>query len=267
MARERILLVDDEPNVLAGYERRLRREFSAVTAVGGAAGLSALAQQGPFAVVVADMRMPGLDGVQFLIRVREMAPDSVRVMLTGHADAETVINAINEGSVFRFLTKPCPAETLSKTLWDAIGQYRLVRAERELLDSTLNGVVEVLTDVMRVADPEARGRFPLRRDIEVVCRALGLTRDWDIKLASLLMDIGMATIPASTRAKVDSGRAAYGRGEKSCSWTCMRRAPGLFRMCRASNPWPKFWKSSAARPTRCRRRISLTDPFPSARPF
>ena len=68
---------------------------------------------GPFAVVVADMRMPGMDGVEFLQHVKEMSPDTVRIMLTGNADMQTAIDAVNKGNIFRFLTKPCPYETMT----------------------------------------------------------------------------------------------------------------------------------------------------------
>jgi DNA-binding NtrC family response regulator len=98
---EKILLVDDEPNVLDGYRRTLGREFALETAVGGQEALALLAEKGPYAVVVSDMRMPGMDGIQLLSRIKSASPDTIRVMLTGHADTETAINAINEGSIFR----------------------------------------------------------------------------------------------------------------------------------------------------------------------
>jgi DNA-binding NtrC family response regulator len=88
---EKILIVDDEPNVLEGLQRVLRKEFNVVTAIGGEAGLTAVAEQGPFAVIVSDMRMPGMDGTQFLRTVLERTPDSVRLALTGNADIQTAI--------------------------------------------------------------------------------------------------------------------------------------------------------------------------------
>ena len=78
---EKILLVDDEPNVLDGFRRTLGREFTLETAVGGQEAL-ALMDKGPYAVVVSDMRMPGMDGVQLLSRVKTQSPDTIRVMLT-----------------------------------------------------------------------------------------------------------------------------------------------------------------------------------------
>ena len=139
--RERILLVDDDPNVLAGYTRTLRRQLIVETAPGGDAGLAAIAERGPFAVVVSDMRMPGMDGVQFLSQVRRRAPQTVRMMLTGNADQQTAIEAVNEGHIFRFISKPCPPERLLKNLLAGCHQHRLVTAERELLEQTLQGSV------------------------------------------------------------------------------------------------------------------------------
>src|SRR5262245_27435755 len=100
---EKILCVDDEPNILEGYQRSLRKDFQIEIATGGTEGLEAMTRNGPYAVIVSDMRMPGMDGVQFLSRVKDISPDTVRVMLTGNADQQTAIEAVNEGSIFRFL--------------------------------------------------------------------------------------------------------------------------------------------------------------------
>ncbi len=106
----RVLYVDDEPAVLAGFVRILRKRFVVHTADGGAAGLERMTVDGPYAVVVSDMRMQGMDGVQFLKEVRQLSPETTRIMLTGNADQKTASVAINEGNVFRFLTKPCDYE-------------------------------------------------------------------------------------------------------------------------------------------------------------
>src|SRR5580704_2833849 len=111
---KRILFVDDEPNVLQAFERQFRKQFEIHTAVGPAPGLTAVAENGPFSVIVSDLRMPGMDGIEFLTRVRQMAPDTVRVMLTGQADLGASIAAVNHGNIFQFLTKPCPSETLAR---------------------------------------------------------------------------------------------------------------------------------------------------------
>ena len=133
---QKILLVDDDPNILQGFKRQLRKQFQIETALGGKEGLEAVVKSGPFAVIVSDMQMPEMDGIQFLNAVRQVAPDSVRVMLTGNADQKTATDAVNDGHIFRFLTKPCSPEAFSKSLEAGIEQYRLITAERELLSKT-----------------------------------------------------------------------------------------------------------------------------------
>jgi DNA-binding NtrC family response regulator len=119
---EKILLVDDELRVVQALQRALRSEFHIEIAGGSEAGLQVLARDGPFAVVVSDLRMPVMDGVQFLSRVKAVSPDSIRVMLTGQADMHAAIAAVNEGNIFRFLTKPCPPAILSKVLEASLEQ-------------------------------------------------------------------------------------------------------------------------------------------------
>ena len=121
---EKVLIVDDEKNLLAGLERQLRGTFNIVTAESGQNGLRALQENGPFAVIVSDMRMPGMNGIQFLMKAAELYPDTVRMMLTGNADLETTIHAVNEGNIFQFLTKPCQTAILKWALVDGIKQYR-----------------------------------------------------------------------------------------------------------------------------------------------
>jgi DNA-binding NtrC family response regulator len=117
---EKILLVDDDVNILSGYQRSLGREFRLETADCANQALHTMAHNGPHAVVVTDMRMPGMDGIQLLAKIKDQFPDTVRVMLTGAGDVETAIHAVNEGNIFRFLAKPCDRELMSRTLTAAL---------------------------------------------------------------------------------------------------------------------------------------------------
>ena len=155
---EKILCVDDDINILRAFRRLMQKEYMFEIANSGQAALTLIAEQGPFAVVVSDLKMPEMDGVQFLTTVREKSPDSIRVMLTGQADLETAIAAVNEGNIFRFLTKPCSPEILGKTLQAALEQYRLVTAERTLLRQTLVGSVQVVTNTLNLVNPTAFGQ-------------------------------------------------------------------------------------------------------------
>lgn len=205
---EKLLFVDDDPHVLAALERTLRRAFTVVTASGPEMGLQAVEVSGPFAVIVADRQMPGMDGIQFLSTVREKAPDSVRIMLTGNADLQGAIRVVNEGNIFRFLTKPCASEVLSKALNDALAQYRLVVAERELLNSTLKGSVKVLTDLLTMVEPGAFGRAQrLRARLESLTQRMQTPCTWEFHLAVMLAPIGLITIPAEVALKARCGYA------------------------------------------------------------
>ena len=133
----KILFVDDEPLVLDGYKRMLHNEFDVSTALGGEHGLLTVQDNGPYAVVISDMRMPDMNGAQFLAQLRQKAPDTVRMLLTGYTDVEAAIEAINEGNIFRFLTKPCEKQILVAAINLGLIQYRSVRTGNELVKKAL----------------------------------------------------------------------------------------------------------------------------------
>jgi len=196
---DRILLVDDDSNVLDGYRRGLSREFLIETAIGADQALPLIEKNGPYAVIVSDMRMPGMSGTQLLSAVRAVAPDTVRIMLTGHADMETAIAAINEGNIFRFLLKPCARDAIAKTLTAALVQYRLVTAEKQLLEQTLSGSIQVLTEVLSLVNPAAFSRAErARRYICHVVHAMKLGNSWQYEVAAMLSQLGCVTLAPET---------------------------------------------------------------------
>ena len=146
----KILCVDDEPNVLEGLLLHLRRKFEVETAISGAAGLEILQRSDAIAVVMSDMYMPEMNGAEFLSRARQIVPDAARILLTGRADIDSAIAAVNNGQIFRFLTKPCPPLVLLTAIEAGVQQHRLVTAERELLEHTLHGCIKALADVLAV---------------------------------------------------------------------------------------------------------------------
>jgi response regulator RpfG family c-di-GMP phosphodiesterase len=203
---EKILFVDDEPVLLQGYHRLLRKEFEVTTAVGGAAALTMIQHLGPFAVVLSDMRMPGMNGIEFLFKVRTLAPDAVRIMLTGTSELQTAIDAVNEGNIFRFLSKPSNKEILVKTLTDALAQHRLVCAEKELLEKTLRGTVYILTEVLSVVSPAAFSRaMRVRRYVQHVVQRLALGSPWKFEVAAMMSQLGCVTLDPDTLETVYSG--------------------------------------------------------------
>ena len=192
---DKILFVDDEPAVLDGYKRILHRDFELSTATGGEQALAEIHEHGPYSVVISDMRMPGMNGAQFLARVRQTAPDTIRMLLTGHADLNAAMDAVNEGNIFRFLTKPCEKEVLGKAITTGLVQYRLVTAEKELLENTLMGSIKVLTDVLAAASPEAFGRSKrIARYVRHLVTKFGLSSPWRFEAAAMLSQLGCVTL-------------------------------------------------------------------------
>ena len=204
---EKILFVDDDTNLLAAVERNLRQRFSLVTATGGEAGLAKMDGDGPFAVIVADMQMPGMNGVQLLAEVQKRYPETVRLMLTGNADQHTAVEAVNRGHVFQFLNKPCPMEMLTFAIQAGLKQYRLITAERELLENTLNGSVKLLADVLSLTDPLAFGRGEALRDyMRAYVKSLTVQNSWEFEIAAMLSQIGSVTIPPAILEKSRAGQ-------------------------------------------------------------
>ena len=198
-SKPRILFVDDEPALLAALGRNLRSEhFELATATSGAAAIQMLRYQGPFAVIVSDLRMPEMDGVQLLRRARKVSPDTVRVLFTGQPDMERAIAAINEGEVFRLITKPCPRVQMAVMLQSAIKQYQLITAERVLLEQTLRGSIKALTEILSLTNPLAFGRASrLRQCMNALVAALGIPVNWHLEVAAMLSQIGCVLLSRS----------------------------------------------------------------------
>ncbi len=204
----KVLLVDDDERLLASLTRTHRKEYDLTTAVGGPAGLSALETSGPFAVVVSDFQMPVMDGITFLRHARQMAPDTVRILLTGNPGLQLAVDAVNEGSVFRFLTKPCAPETFQAGVGAAIEQFRLKHMERILLEQTLRGSVDVLVEILGLVNPTAFGRARRVRDyVAHVVHKLKLDDAWQFETAALLSQIGCVALPGEVLEKAAAGEA------------------------------------------------------------
>jgi response regulator RpfG family c-di-GMP phosphodiesterase len=201
--RTKILCVDDEPNVLEGLTRVLHRFFDVTTAVGAQQALDVARREGPFPVVLSDLRMPGKDGLELLQELRSNSPDTVCLLLSGDGDVASVIQAINEGHVFRFLTKPCPGPILIRSLKAAERQHGLIASEKVLLEQTVRGCVNVLCDVLSIASPTAFGRAAtLRRWVSETCKALALADAWHVEVAALLSQVGWVAVPEDVMHKV-----------------------------------------------------------------
>ena len=208
---KRLLFVDDDKNILHSFARNLKAEYEVSTAESPDQALEILKAEKAFAAVVSDLKMPGMDGIAFLEQVASGHPNTIRVMLTGFADLDAAMNAVNKGQVFRFLTKPCDLETLRATVGAAVEQYRLVRSERVLLEKTLKGCIEVLTETLSLVNPEAYGRATrLRRYVQAVGGQFAAKGLWKYEMAAMLSQLGCLVVSEEAIRKVAKGKPLKG---------------------------------------------------------
>ncbi|MCX6153829.1 MAG: response regulator [Candidatus Kapabacteria bacterium] len=192
-----VLLVDDDLDVLSAFQRNLRKSFKIKAATSAIEALEIIRESQEFAVIVSDYNMPHMNGIEFLTLVRKFHPDTVRIMLTGFANLETSIKSVNEGNVFRFLTKPVNIEVLSQTIEDALAQYHLITFEKELLDKTLRGSIKVLIDILSAVNPTAFSiGASVRNTAKMIAEKLDMKNLWEVDLACLLSQIGCVAVPA-----------------------------------------------------------------------
>jgi len=199
----RVLCVDDDSNLLDGLARSLRGHYKVETATEATVALESLKTVEPYSVVISDQRMPRMDGVTFLSHIRAQAPGTVRVLLTGQADMESAIAAVNEGNIFRFLTKPCSTTVLLKALSACMEQHRLIVAEKVLLEQTLRGSIKALIDILSLANPIAFGRATrVRHSVEQLLTHFEIRERWTVEVAAMLSQIGCVTHPPATVEKL-----------------------------------------------------------------
>lgn len=204
----KIVCIDDEPNVLAGIAVNLRRDFEVLQATSGAAGLELLATNPDVSVVVSDMRMPVMTGAVVLAKAREKHPDVSRILLTGQADLQSAISAVNDGQVFRFLTKPCGRDQLLVALRAAAEHHRLITAERVLLEHTLKGAIAALVDVLALTSPTTFGRANrIKLRAKQLADKLAFEPTWQVEMAAMLQQIAYITLPDEVVTKLVAGTA------------------------------------------------------------
>ncbi len=203
----KILLVDDDENILQGYRRIFRGKYNLLLAHNAKEAAEILRNEKDIAVIISDFNMPGTKGIEFLKIARKVQPLAVRIMLTGFANLDMAINAVNEGHVFRFLTKPAPFNILSEALEQSVEYYKLRFAEKQLLEETLRGVVKVLTEILSTVNPLAFHNATYFKNLaERILNRLGEAFTWDIEITCLLSQIGSVGIPQKIFIKKDENR-------------------------------------------------------------
>lgn len=198
----RVMFVDDDVALLKSIERNLCFDYDLSIAESGAQALELIAQNEPFSVVVTDMRMPVMDGIRLIEEARKTSPDSIYIMLTGNQDVDTSIKAVNQGQVFRFLTKPCETADIKLAVDAAQRQFELVHAEKELLQKTFVGAVNLMTDVVETLHPDTLQQSQRVDAIMRHCEeALEIQGNWEFRLAARLSLVGLALLPCDEQLK------------------------------------------------------------------
>ena len=191
-----VLCVDDEPHVLEGLKLQLHRRYEVLTATGAREALAILGSMEYPAVIMSDMKMPGMDGANFLSQARRIAPNSVRILLTGQANLQSAISAVNDGQIFRFLIKPCPPNTLLTAVDAAAQQHRLLTAERVLVEQTLHGSIKAMMDVLAITTPLSFGRGNRVKQLVTELGTKMVIGDlWQAEMAAMLRQLGYVAVP------------------------------------------------------------------------
>jgi CheY-like chemotaxis protein len=194
--RPQILCIDDDPRLLEGLVLSLRKLGELHTAESGAAALAMIDGLPQLALVVCDLQMPRMDGAQMLAELNRRRPDATRILLTGHADVEAAMAAVNEGRVFRFLAKPCPPTVLQEACAAGLRQHEALRREHDLLDRTLKGCIDAMTDALAMASPAVFGHAQRVRGLAAaVARQLLGRSDWVLEIAAMLLHLGLVGLP------------------------------------------------------------------------
>lgn len=192
----KVLYTDDDTRALELFREQVSRQFAVTTAKSGALGLDLLRNEGPFAVVISDYQMLGMSGIAFLSRVKDISPDSTRLLITGHPDFTAAVGAVNDGYCFRFMTKPCPRVIMVRTLEAAVDQHNLVTSRRALLEQTLEASIRALTDVLALASPTAFGRATRAKDhVTALLDHFQIEDRWEAEVAAMLSQIGCVSLP------------------------------------------------------------------------
>ncbi len=204
--KPKVLFVDDEKSILKGLQLNLGRKYDIFLAESGGEGLRILEEEGPFQVIVSDFSMPGMNGADFLEKVREQNKEVVTMLLTGQANFDDLCEVVRRGEIFRLLGKPCPPEILEKNLKQALRQFQLISAEKELLEKTLNGAIGAMTSLLAAANPLFFGRAQrvkaLARDI---AKEIRVAHEWRLDVASDFCYLGYLTLPENFQQKVYQG--------------------------------------------------------------
>ncbi len=194
--RPKVLFVDDEPEVLSSFLSILKIHYDISTSDNPIEAISIVKNNGPFSVVVSDYRMPKMNGVELLSEIMKIEKNTTRILLTGFSDFQTVIQAINNGNIYRYLTKPIDIDQLINNIDDGVRQFNLLKSERELLEQTLKGSIKLLMDLLSVANTKSFVRVSrVKNIVKRLASKLNYEPLWEVEIAVMLSEIGLVGVP------------------------------------------------------------------------
>ncbi|HEY6724460.1 MAG TPA: response regulator, partial [Polyangiaceae bacterium] len=213
-----VLCVDDDPHVLMALRRTLCRHFCVDVAQGGQQGLE-LMEKKRYAVVIVDMKMPGMSGLEFLRRAREGAPETTRILLTGNSDFESAVVATNVGGIFRFVCKPYNPVEFPSTVASAVHHHHLLVAEKNVAQRTLAGTVDLLVQFASMLAPDVCERLARAQEVaRSVSLASGIADSSPLETAALVHVLACATTPTlapqGSRALIEARSELLGRSQR-----------------------------------------------------
>ena len=200
---KKILFVDDDESIISGIKLTVGRKFEVSTSTSVTEALEIFKNEGPFAVVVSDFQMPVMNGADFLQKIRETDLEVVTMLLTGAANFEEISDAVHHGRIFRLLGKPCSKEKMVGHLDAALAQYRMIRAEKDLLEETLNGALRALSAILAASKPLFFGRAQRVKNMSFdLAKQLKINDPWRLELASTFTYLGHVGLPDSVQKDV-----------------------------------------------------------------
>jgi response regulator RpfG family c-di-GMP phosphodiesterase len=252
MVHPRILVVDDEAPMLNLLSSALGDAYTVETAANGHDALVRLRAEETFAVLVADLIMPGMSGIELLAECEKLSPLTVRIVLTGDPKRQAVIEAVNRGHIFQFIAKPVELELLRATIEMGVRRHEILAAEHDLCDTTLRTSINLLLDVLSTLDAQS---FELsqrvRRSVRSYASMLRLPNAWELEMAAALARIGTATLPSGLLAKIGDAEAEITLREQELvdrvplmGWQMLKGVPRLGRIAEAVRYQAKHFDGS-----------------------
>ena len=206
MNKPKILLVTTDTEFRREILTALGNAFAFTWIDNGEEALTRLARERGFEVALSGIKLPGIDGLEFLSRVREQHPTVACIIATVDGDYETALKAINGNGVFRFLTKPCNPEDLKASIEAGVRKHRLDEQENNLWKETMNGCVKMLVEILELSYPEAIARSTrIKHRVRLLGRKMEVKPYWLLELVASLSHIGCMGMPKAILAKLEKG--------------------------------------------------------------